>query len=260
MTLAILAVHPPPTMGKSDRDSMSIRALVALSKLARGDRAFMVMMLGGARCGTDCLNLFAGDVTVAIAVFDMFQGFASNPSTMMKLRRQQRFKHMPKTICKAVYLNSTVMDVCGSAAHALWSMASIGGRETQDRIVSAGALDFIKDSLCRPKSDDPDGINNKKLIGCLLALATANPRMQDLLVETRMRALIRKGLFEHQHISFRGEFASLRDWTKAESRQPGTTPGRGHRRHVHGTREVPGDGDGDGDGDVFFVPSHDSNR
>ena len=224
MTLAILAVHPPPTMGKSDRDSMSIRALVALSKLARGDRAFMVMMLGGARCGTDCLNLFAGDVTVAIAVFDMFQGFASNPSTMMKLRRQQRFKHMPKTICKAVYLNSTVMDVCGSAAHALWSMASIGGRETQDRIVSAGALDFIKDSLCRPKSDDPDGINNKKLIGCLLALATANPRMQDLLVETRMRALIRKGLFEHQHISFRGEFASLRDWTKAEFDNPGPLP------------------------------------
>ena len=220
MTLAILAVHPPPTMGKSDRDSMSIRALVALSKLARGDRAFMVMMLGGARCGTDCLNLFAGDVTVAIAVFDMFQGFASNPSTMMKLRRQQRFK----TICKAVYLNSTVMDVCGSAAHALWSMASIGGRETQDRIVSAGALDFIKDSLCRPKSDDPDGINNKKLIGCLLALATANPRMQDLLVETRMRALIRKGLFEHQHISFRGEFASLRDWTKAEFDNPGPLP------------------------------------
>ena len=45
MTLAILAVHPPPTMGKPDRDSMSIRALLALSKLARGDRAFMVMML-----------------------------------------------------------------------------------------------------------------------------------------------------------------------------------------------------------------------
>ena len=29
MTLAILAVHPPPTMGKPDRDSMSIRALLA---------------------------------------------------------------------------------------------------------------------------------------------------------------------------------------------------------------------------------------
>ena len=224
MTMAMLAVHPPPTLSPSDRDNISIRALQALSKLACGDSAYMVMMLGGARCGTDCLKLFAGDVTVAIAVFDMFQGFASNPSTMMKLRRQQRFKLMPKTICKAVYVNSTVMDVCGSAAHALWSMASIGGRDTQDRIVSAGALDFIKDSLCRPKSDDPDGVNNKKLIGCLLALATRNTRIQELLVETRMRALIRKGLMEHQHISFKGEFASLRDWTKAEFANPGPLP------------------------------------
>jgi hypothetical protein len=38
------------------------------------------------------------------------------------------------------------------------------------------------------------------------------------MVETGVRALIRKGLVEHSHISFNGEFASLRDWTKAEFR------------------------------------------
>ena len=43
------------------------------------------------------------------------------------------------------------MDVVGAAAHALWAMASIGGEDQQDKIVSAGALDFIKEALSRPK-------------------------------------------------------------------------------------------------------------
>ena len=116
------------------------------------------------------------------------------------------------------------MDVVGAAAHALWAMASIGGEDQQDKIVSAGALDFIKEALSRPKSADPAGENVRKLIGCLLALATRNVRLQDLFVENGARALIRKGLVEHSHISFKGEFASLRDWTKAEFANPTPLP------------------------------------
>ena len=116
------------------------------------------------------------------------------------------------------------MDVVGAAAHALWAMASIGGEDQQDKIVSAGALDFIKEALSRPKSADPNGENVRKLIGCLLALATRNVRTQDVFVENGARALIRKGLVEHSHISVKGEFASLREWTKAEFANPTPLP------------------------------------
>jgi hypothetical protein len=196
------------------------------------------MMLGGVRCGVECLKLYPGDRTCAVAAFDVFRGIANNPSTLAKLRKQQRFKLLPKTVvvavreCLAPAANEALsrapivgdMDVVGAAAHALWAMASIGGEDQQDKIVSAGALDFIKEALSRPKSADPNGENVRKLIGCLLALATRNVRLQDVFVENGARALIRKGLVEHSHISFKGEFASLREWTKAEFANPTPLP------------------------------------
>ena len=235
MTLAILAVNPPPTLSKDEQEMMAFGALRALARLANGDSAYLVMMLGGVRCGVECLKLYPGDPTCAIAAFDVFSGIAANPSTLVKLRKQQRFKLLPKAVVSAVQLSlapeaagaSKVfgnMDVIGAAAHALWAMASIGGADQQDRIIAAGALDFIEEALSRPKSADPAGKNVKKLIGCLLALATRNPRVQDLLVQNGARALIRKGLVEHSHISFKGEFASLRNWTKAEFANPTPLP------------------------------------
>jgi hypothetical protein len=61
-------------------------------------------------------------------------------------------------------------------------------------------------------------------IGCCLALATRNKRIQDVMVDTGVRALIRKGLMEHSQISFSGEFSALRDWTKAEFNNPTPLP------------------------------------
>jgi len=104
--------------------------------------------------------------------------------------------------------------VCGEGAHTLWAAATVGGTEAQDRIVKAGTVDFIRDTLARPKKDDPEGKQTRKLIGCLLSLATRNPRVQNVLVDTGVRALIRKGLIEHSSISFHGEFSALRNWTK----------------------------------------------
>ena len=237
MMLAMLAVNPPPTLSKDKQEAMAFGALRALANLANGDSAYLVMMLGGVRCGVECLKLYPGDPTCATAAFDVFRGIAANPSTMTKLRKQQRFKLLPKAVVSAVRsLAPNVegvpasaalvgdMDVVGAAAHALWAMASIGGAEQQDRIVSAGAPDFIKEALSRPKSADPAGENIRKCIGCLLALATRNVRLQDLFVENGARALIRKGLVEHSHISFKGEFASLREWTKAEFADPTPLP------------------------------------
>ena len=238
MMLAMLAVNPPPTLSKNKQEAMAFGALRALANLANGDSAYMVMMLGGVRCGVECLKLYPGDRTCAVAAFDVFRGIANNPSTLAKLRKQQRFKLLPKTVvvavreCLAPAANEALsrapivgdMDVVGAAAHALWAMASIGGEDQQDKIVSAGALDFIKEALSRPKSADPNGENVRKLIGCLLALATRNVRLQDVFVENGARALIRKGLVEHSHISFKGEFASLREWTKAEFANPTPLP------------------------------------
>ena len=236
MMLAMLAVNPPPTLSKEKQETMAFGALRALANLANGDSAYLVMMLGGVRCGVECLKLYPGDPTCAIAAFDVFRGIAANPSTLAKLRKQQRFKLLPKAVVSAVRESLAPaaagasraregdMDVIGAAAHALWAMASIGGADQQDKIVAAGALDLIKEALSRPKSADPAGENVKKLIGCLLALATRNPRLQDLLVENGARALIRKGLVEHSHISFKGEFASLREWTKAEFANPTPLP------------------------------------
>ena len=137
---------------------------------------------------------------------------------------------MPRAIARAVEQcdgeasTAVITDVRGDAAWALWAMATLGGAETQDRIVQVGAVDFIRSALSRPKSDDPDGVNTKKLLGCLLALATRNARLQEIFVQTGTRALIRKGLVEHADISFKGEFSSLREWTKAEFANPTPLP------------------------------------
>jgi len=36
---------------------MALRCVAALSRLTNGDGAYLVLMLGGARCATDCLKV-----------------------------------------------------------------------------------------------------------------------------------------------------------------------------------------------------------
>lgn len=222
--LATIALTPPPTLRLDAQTEMAHRAITALARLADSNAAYLVLMQGGARCATDCLKIFASHKSIILECFDVLRGLMVNPSTMMAFKRQQRFRLLPKAICEAVYVHYDDMDVCSRAARALWAAATIGGAETQDRVVSTGAVDFIRDALARPKRDDPDGAHTKRLIGCLLALASSNQRIQDLLVQAGVRALIRKGLVEHSFISFHGEFASLRDWTKAEFSDPSPLP------------------------------------
>lgn len=224
MMLGMIAVYPPPELSVQEQERSAFRAIDAISRLANGTGASMVLMLGGVRCGTDCLRIYPSNRDIIIAAFRLFRGLLVNPSTMIKMRRQQRFRMLPRVICEAVYSHYDDMEVCGEAAHALWAAATVGGTEAQDKIMSAGAVDFIRDTLSRPKRDDPTGKQTKKLIGCLLALATRNKRIQDVMVDTGVRALIRKGLVEHSQISFHGEFSALRDWTKAEFSNPTPLP------------------------------------
>ena len=155
----------------------------------------------------------------------MIRGLLVNPLSMIHAARSRGFEEMPRAICQVVdKYHADDMDACGAAAATLWPAATVGKRPAQDAIVDAGAVDFIARALCRPKSDDPSGANVRKLIGCLLALAIRNARVQDHMVKSRVRALIRKGLVEHAHISFKGEFSALRDWTKDEFTNPTPLP------------------------------------
>jgi hypothetical protein len=230
MAIAVAAVQPPDSLAPGQQDDMSLRALRALARLSLGNGAYMAMLLGAARCAAECLKMFPGDSDVARAACDIVRGLATNPSTMIKFKKQKRFALLPRAIARAVEQcdgeasTAVITDVRGDAAWALWAMATLGGAETQDRIVQVGAVDFIRSALSRPKSDDPDGVNTKKLLGCLLALATRNARLQEIFVQTGTRALIRKGLVEHADISFKGEFSSLREWTKAEFANPTPLP------------------------------------
>ena len=186
-------------------------------------------------------ELFAGDVTVAIAVFDMFQGFASNPSTMMKLRRQQRFKHMPKTICKAVYLNSTVMDVRVGSARAVEHGVHRRARDARSHR-ERGRFGFHQEFAVPPQirrsgRNQQQEAHRVSVGACHGEPARAGSSRGDADARAHSQGSDRAPAYLLQ-----GRVRVTSRLDQGGVRQPGTTPGRGHRRHVHGTREVPCEG------------------
>ena len=223
--LSECAENPPPGLSRPNQLRRQTDAMAALTRLTEGVGAHLLVQLGCIRVATRVMQREANNKRVVLLCLDMIRGLLVNPLSMVHAARSRGFEEMPRAICQVVdkyYADD--MDACGAAAATLWPAATIGKRPAQDAIVDAGAVDFIARALCRPKSDDPSGANVRKLIGCLLALAIRNARVQETMVKARVRALIRKGLVEHAHISFKGEFSALRDWTKDEFTNPTPLP------------------------------------
>jgi len=96
MMLAMCALNPPTSLNDHDQQEIASRAIAAMSRLANGANAYLMILLGGARCGNECLKIYASNREVAISCFRIFRGLLVNPSTMVRLRKQQRFKTLPK--------------------------------------------------------------------------------------------------------------------------------------------------------------------
>ena len=223
--LSICAENPPPGLSRPNQLRRQTDAMAALTRLTEGVGAHLLVQLGCIRVATRVMQREANNKRIVLLCLDMIRGLLVNPLSMIHAARSRGFQEMPRVICQVVdKYHADDMDACGAAAATLWPAATVGKRPAQDAIVDAGAVDFIARALCRPKSDDPSGANVRKLIGCLLALAIRNARVQDHMVKSRVRALIRKGLVEHAHISFKGEFSALRDWTKDEFTNPTPLP------------------------------------
>ena len=223
--LSECAENPPPNLSRPNQLRRQTDALAALTRLTEGVGAHLLVQLGCIRVATRVMQREANNKRVVSLCLDMIRGLLVNPLSFVHASRSRGFEEMPRAICQVVdKYHADDMDACGAAAATLWPAATVGKRPAQDAIVNAGAVDFIARALCRPKSDDPSGANVRKLIGCLLALAIRNARVQEHMVKSRVRALIRKGLVEHAHISFKGEFSALRDWTKDEFTNPTPLP------------------------------------
>ena len=223
--LCHVAENPPPRLSRPNQLRYQTNAMVALTRLATGVGANMLVQLGVVMTAVRVMKKEANNVRVVTQCMDLIRELLVNPLSMIAAVKSKGFQLMPQAICHIVEkYHADDVDACGAAAGTLWPAATVGKRPAQDAIVKAGAVDFIARALSRPKRDDPSGTNAKKFIGCLLALAIHNRRVQEMMIKGRVRSLIRKGLVEHAHISFKGEFSALREWTKDEFTNPTPLP------------------------------------
>jgi len=228
-SMICMAIKPPGVaqgMTKEESEAIAQRCIEGLARLAHKSSAFMLLTLGGNRCAFDCLKLYETNPDVVVASFKLMRALESNMSTMMHIKKQQRFRLLPNAVSHATGLHSGEVDIVGEGAHALWASNTLGGKLAQERCKSSGFLRYVKTTLNDPniKEKDPNAKHRHKIVGMLLSLANGNKTMQNFLVTEGYRAMIRKTLTENPSLSFAGEFSSLKDWIKEEYESPSFAP------------------------------------
>jgi len=113
-----------------------------------------VLIHGGPRAAVDCLRLYPHNKDVTYASFKLIRGLLQNPSTMIKFRKQKRFRIIPATVMDGVYRHDD-LDVKAEAAHALWTYAGVGGSDAQELIISVEFLPVIKAGLEEAREAGP---------------------------------------------------------------------------------------------------------
>ena len=200
-------------------EDIAHRCLVGLAKLALGDSAYLVLTNNGPRAAIDTLRLYPSNERITRASFRVLRGLLQNPATMMKFRKQKRFRILPRVVSDAVDRFPNSLDVQTEASHLLWTYTGIGGFDAQEAVLGVGFLDVIKVGLESARQKDKTESKDsrvRKFVGCLLSLAVKNEFCQNRLVQEGLRSLVRKSLVEFPKISFHGEFAELRDWIRGD--------------------------------------------
>ena len=148
--LSAVAVNPPGKIAGMTVDmaeDIAHRCLVGLARLSLGDSAYLVLTNGGPRSAIDCVRLYPGNERVTRAAFRVTRGLLQNPSTMMKFRKQKRFRILPRVFADATARFADSLDVKAEAAHALWTYCGVGGPDAQEAVLGVGFLDVIKSGL-----------------------------------------------------------------------------------------------------------------
>lgn len=237
-SMICMAINPPGSMrGLSARnirsgftaEEIAERCIAGLARLAQRSGSFMILSLGGNRCAFDCVKLYGKNPRMVINCFRLMRALASNPITMMHVKKQQRFRLLPTTVSQAVGLHEQNLEVVSEGAHTLWASNTLGGKVSQERCKSSGILRYVKAALVNPQnpSKDPDGAHRKNMIGMLLSMANENKTMQTFFVKEGYRAIIRKVLHDFPAVKFGGEFSSMSDWLTEEYNSPSFAPDDG---------------------------------
>lgn len=220
--MTAVAVNPPGKIAGMTPDmseDIAHRCLVGLAKLALGDSAYLVLTNNGPRAAIDTLRLYPSNERITRASFRVLRGLLQNPATMMKFRKQKRFRILPRVVSDAVDRFPNSLDVQTEASHLLWTYTGIGGFDAQEAVLGVGFLDVIKVGLESARQKDKTESKDsrvRKFVGCVLSLAVKNEFCQNRLVQEGLRSLVRKSLVEFPKISFHGEFAELRDWIRGD--------------------------------------------
>jgi hypothetical protein len=226
-SMICIAIRPPGhPLTPEQSEEIARRCIQGLARLSQKSSAFMILSLGGNRCAFDCLKLYQKNPDICLASFKLLQALVSNPSTMMHVKKQQRFKLLPNAVSQATGLHQKETDVIAEGAHVLWAANVLGGKIVQERSKASGFLRYVKSTLNREDIDekDPKGKHQRKMVGFILSLAVDNMTMQKYLVNEGYRALLRGVFARYPEMSFDGEFSSLREWIREEYENPSFAP------------------------------------
>jgi len=238
--LATTATNAPGALGRFGEEhdvDMAKRAIDALGRLARGPKAYLVLVNGGPRAAIDALKLYDKKEAVAVACVGVLDALLRNDSTRARFKRQVRFRNVANALSVAAG-RADAFKVTVATASALWAYANLGETPAQVAVVASGFIPVLLGAMTDALEGEGAELGTftaddaRSLVGCALSIAKGNETIQDVLVRDGARAKVRALLLKYPTVSFDGEFTPLRDWirgdrTSSRSAEPKTPREKG---------------------------------
>ena len=227
--LSAVAVNPPGKIAgvtPAQSEEIARRSLEALAKLAVGDSAYLVLTLGGPRATIDCLRLYPENASIATARFGVLRGLLQNPSTMMKIRKQKRFRIIPATVVDAVHRHRT-LDVKAEAAH-VFGRTRASAVPTRNTRCSPPNFWTRSNRRWRRFASSIRAARTRALVNSsgACSLAMHNSDVQDRLVREGLRGLFAR-FSQFSTISFYGNSSNFAIGFRGDRGVPSPSPAAG---------------------------------
>jgi hypothetical protein len=233
--LLVAATTPTEEMradpvGTRRRWRVARSAVVSVSRVMTGSSAYAAFSDGALSSSLALMAASPRDRNVQVSGCRVIASMVTSPTMAAHARRAPSFAGGGALRAAAAALEYHAADAgaARAAARAMWTAVHLGGRPSQDEVISARLYERVVAAMV---AHAEEGSVLEACCGCLLATALGNEEAKVALDAAGARAEVRRTMrdrgAEGHVMRFGGAFVSLKEWLRGTE---GTPVGKGIRK------------------------------
>ena len=205
-------------------------AIVSVSRVMTGSSAYAAFSDGALSSSLALMAASPRDRNVQVSGCRVIASMVTSPTMAAHARRAPSFAGGGALRAAAAALEYHAADAgaARAAARAMWTAVHLGGRPSQDEVISARLYERVVAAMA---AHAEEGSVLEACCGCLLATALGNEEAKAALDAAGARAEVRRTMRDRGaagHVMrFGGAFVSLKEWLRGTE---GTPVGKGIRK------------------------------